>query len=397
MLPEIAEEDDGRQMAVQSVAAAAAPVRVRAVASAADWRRFLALAQRVNAADPAWVAPLNFMRRQQWNPSRPWFEHGRARAWLAWRDEQPVGCISAQIDQLHEATWGEPLGYFGQLEAFDDQAIFSALVDAAASWLAEQGMVTMRGPYDLSVNQSCGLLVEGFEFPPMLLMGHVQPYYGPRVEGAGLEPVMDLLAYRTEPSRPAPAIVQRLLRRAGSRLRVRPLDMRRFAGEMELLRDIFNDAWSRNWGFVPFTCREFLQLGKDIRPLLRPGYIQLAELDGEPAAFIVVLPNFNEYLAGLQGRLLPFGWLRLLWRLRRRATSARVPLMGVRRAWQGSAMGSVLAFAVIEAVRPRLLEDGVEMLELSWILESNKGMRSILDTVHASEYKRYRIYERALS
>jgi len=397
MLPKSAVADDRGLAAAQVCAPAPLAIRVRAVESARDWRRFLAMARLVNGADPAWVAPLDLMRRRQWRSSGPWFEHGRARAWLAWRDGRPVGCISAQIDQLHADTWGEPLGYFGQLEAFDDQAIFDALLDAAASWLAEQGMATMRGPYDLSVNQSCGLLVEGFDTPPMALMGHVQPYYGTRVEAAGLEPVMDLLAYRTESCRPAPAVVERLLRRAGPRLRVRPLDMACFAEEMMVLQDIFNDAWSCNWGFVPFTRREFQQLGKDIRPLLRPGYVQIAELDGEPAAFVVVLPNFNEYLAGLQSRLAPFGWLRLLWRLRRRVSSARVPLMGVRRAWQGSALGSALAFAVVEAARARLVQDQVQILELSWILETNKGMRSILEAVNAREYKRYRIYERTLS
>ncbi len=366
------------------------------VATSRDWRDFFALAQRINGGDPAWIAPLTQMRRRQWSHRNPWHRHGRARAWLARRDGQAVGCISAQVDELHERTWGEKLGYFGQLEAIDDHRVFHALLNTAATWLRDQGMTLMRGPYDLSVNQTCGLLVEGFDSPPMMMMGHAPPYYATRLEDAGLSPAMDLLAYRVPPRFGTPPPVARILDRLGDRLRVRPLDRARFAEEMTLLRDIFNDAWSSNWGFVPFTEAEFHQLGKDIRPLAREGYIQIAELDGEAAAFIAVLPNFNEYIRDFRGRLLPFNWAKLLWRLRRPPLTARVPLMGVRMARQKGIAGSALAFSVIEAARQPVDRDGVQTVELSWILETNKGMRSILEAIGAEVYKRYRIYQRSL-
>ncbi len=372
-------------------------VTVTPVTGGRQQRIFFRIGEAINGRDPAWVGPLTFMRRQQWSPSAPWFEHGRAAAWIAWRAGQPVGCISAQVDELHERTWGEKLGYFGQLEAIDDPEVFTTLIETAATWLREQGMTVMRGPYDLSVNQSCGLLVEGFDTPPMMMMGHAPPYYGGRLEATGLEPAMDLLAYRVVPHFDTPRPVATLLKRVARRLTVRPLDKHRFEEEMALLRDIFNDAWSSNWSFVPFTEREFRQLGKDIRPLARDGYIQIAEIDGEAAAFIVVLPNFNEYIRDFRGRLLPFNWARLLWRLRRPATTARVPLMGVRKAWQGGIVGSALSFSVIEAARQHVAADGVHTVELSWILDSNQGMRSILEAIGAEVYKRYRIYERALT
>ena len=379
-------------------AAGPSSVDVTSVHTRRQWREFLRIAGQINGADPAWIAPLQFERRRQWSARHPWFDHARARAWIAHRDGQAVGCISAQIDDLHERTWGERLGYFGQLEGIDDPAVFQALFDAAGEWLASQGMDIMRGPYDLSVNQACGLLVDGFETPPMLMMGHVQPYYGAHVEAAGMQPAMDLLAYHMAPDFDAPPAMKLVLRRFARRLRVRAVDMRRFDEEIDLIRDIFNDAWSSNWSFVPVTREEFRHMGRDIKPMIRPEYIQIAEIDGEPAAFLVVLPNLNELIRDLDGRLLPFGWARLLWRLwRRKATTARVPLMGVRQAWQGGTLGSALAFSVIEETRHHVHKDGIRDVEMSWILEDNKGMRSILEALGGEVYKRYRIYERRLS
>jgi len=310
-----------------------------------------------------------------------------------------VGCVSAQIDDLHERTWGERLGYFGQLEGIDDPEVFRALLDAAAGWLASRGMERMRGPYDLSVNQACGLLVDGFELPPVVMMGHAQPYYGSHVEAAGLVPAMDLLAYKVPSDFATPDVMARAVRRFARRLRVRPLDIRRFDEEMTVLKDIFNDAWSENWGFVPLTHAEMVHLGRDVRPIIRPEYIQIAEVDGVPAAFIVLLPDLNEWIRDLKGRLLPLGWARLAWRVwRAPMNGSRVPLMGVRKAYQGTALGSALALAVIDAVRWPGREDGIQWVELSWILETNDGLRGILENALSAElYKRYRIYERSLT
>jgi hypothetical protein len=255
----------------------------------------------------------------------------------------------------------------------------------------------VRGPFSLSINEEMGLLVEGFATPPMFMMGHARPYYGARVEQCGYRKAVDTLAYTITPEFEASPTMRRLVAAAASRVRVRPLDRGRFAAEIALLRDIFNDAWADNWGFVPFTEAEFHELGRSLRLLVDPQMIQIAEVDGEAAAFMVVIPNINEALAGLHGRLFPTGWAKLLWRLKLRfPTTARVPLMGVRRRYQRTRLGPALAFLVIDAARPPTRRRGVREVELSWILEDNAGMRSIIESIGGRAYKRYRVYERTL-
>ena len=195
----------------------------------------------------------------------------------------------------------------------------------------------------------------------------------------------------------ASPVMQRLVAASAHRVRVRPLDRKRFDAEIALLRDIFNDAWAENWGFVPFTAAEFHELGRNLRFLVDPELIQIAEVDGEAAAFMVVIPNINEAIRELRGRLFPTGWAKLLWRLKvRYPSTARVPLMGVRRRFQRTRIGPALAFLVIAACRPPTQRRGVKEVELSWILEDNAGMRSIIESIGGRAYKRYRVYERQL-
>ena len=188
-----------------------------------------------------------------------------------------------------------------------------------------------------------------------------------------------------------------LIGRYGSRVRLRTLRRKQFNEDLEILRDIFNDAWSENWAFVPLTKAEFAELGTSLRLIVPDNHVQVAEIEGEPVAFIVALPNLNEILADLNGRLLPFGWARLLWRLKRQQVcTGRVPLMGVRKHYQNTPLGMALAFLVIDAVRHALLSRGIKEVEMSWILEDNSGMRSILDSIGSTLYKRYRLYEKIL-
>lgn len=376
---------------------ATAQIRVEPVRRPDQWRQFYAMARRVQGSDPYWIEPLRFERRRQWSPRGPWFAHAQAVAFLALRDGQPVGVISAQVDAHQAPEDDRKVGYFGQLEAIDDPAVFGRLLDAAGQWLREQGCGLMRGPYDLGVNQSCGLLVEGADSPPMVMMGHAPAWYATRLEEAGMSRAMDLLAYLLPPDFSPPQAMQRLLERAARRLSFRPLDFSRFDQEIDLLRDIFNDAWSENWGFVPLTEDEFRHMGRELRQIIRPGYTCIAEQDGQAAGFIVALPNINELIADLDGRLLPFGWARLLWRLKRRkATTARVPLMGVRKSFQRGPMGAAISFGMIERVRHALHADGIRSVELSWILETNQGMNSLIEAMGGRLYKRYRMFARPL-
>jgi len=372
-------------------------IEVRGVDSRADWRAFFSVARRCQGDDPHWVEPLRMDRRAQWSGNNPFFEHARARAFIAWREGQAVGTISAQVDELREAEDSKKIGWFGQIEAINDARVFAALLQEASDWLGREGCERLQGPFDLSVNQGCGLLVEGRNTPPMVMMNHAPAYYAEQLEALGFAKAMDLFAYLLRPDFDPPEAMQRLTERLGRRLALRPLDFSRFSEEIDLLRELFNDAWSQNWGFVPFTQPEFQAMGKALKQVIRPEYTCVAEINGEPAGFIIALPNVNELIRDLDGSLLPLGWAKLLWRIaRRRATTARVPLMGVRKAFQRGPMGAAISFAMIDRVRHALHEAGIRQVELSWILESNKGMNSMIEAMGGDLYKRYRLYQRDL-
>lgn len=376
----------------------AAELRIVPVSGKADLDQFIGVPESIFASDPAWVTPLLIERRMYLSAKHnPYFEHARWQAWTAWRGARPVGRISAQIDALHIERYRDATGFFGMLDAEDSQETFDALLGTAEQWLREHGMLRVRGPFSLSINGETGLLVEGFDTPPVLMMGHARPYYAGRVEQHGYAKAIDTLAYMVPPDFQAPAVMQKMTKRATKDVKVRLLDTSRMGEEMELLRDIFNDAWAENWGFVPFTAAEFKAMGQELRMLIGPDLVQIAEVDGEAAAFIVALPNVNEAIRGLRGRLFPTGWIKLLWQLKVNFPStARVPLMGVRRKFQHTRLGPGLSFLMIDAVRARLHQRGVKKVELSWILESNAGMRGIIEAIGGQAYKRYRVYERQL-
>jgi hypothetical protein len=373
-------------------------VDVVVVRTRRQWNAFHALPARLRAGDPDWVRPLSLQVRQTWAPRHPYFRHARARAWLALRGGEPVGRISAQVDEL-QSTAGRPArGEFGQIEAPDDVEVFAALFDRACDWLRAEGKSEVAGPFDLSINQQCGLLVDGFDAPPMMLMNHNPRYYAERIEALGFEPAAELLAYRGSPRYDLDPRIQRALDRLGSRLVTRPLARGELAAHAEVMRALFNAAWAENWGFVPLTADEFRHMVGEMKLLIRPGYVQLAYFDGQPAGFIVALPDINELIADLDGRLLPTGAVRLLWRIaRRRNRRARIPLMGIAPAFQQSFRGAAIAYALIEAVRRCLVADGIELTEQSWILEENRGMRAIVEAIGMSVAQRFRIYRRGLS
>jgi len=358
---------------------------------------FIRLPWSLYMDDPMWVPPLLLERRMHLSPKNPYFEHAKFCSWITYRNDKPVGRISAQIDRLHIDRYQDATGFFGMLEARDDPDIFSALMTQAETWLHEQGVCRVRGPFNLSINQECGLLVDGFDTPPSLMMGHARPDYRHRLAECGFVGVQDTLAYQLAPDFEAPKVMQRLLSDVTRRATIRPLRRDRLDQELATLRDIFNDAWSANWGFVPFTEAEFAEIGRTMLLLACPEMVQIAEVDGRPAAMIVALPNLNEVIADMGGRLLPINWAKLLWRLKvRYPRSARVPLMGVRREFQNTRLGPGLAFAVIDSVRKILIRRGIREVELSWILEDNMGMRNIIEALGGVAYKRYRIFEKSL-
>jgi len=375
-----------------------APLRIVPVSNKADLAEFIRLPAAVFKDDPQWIPPLFLERKIHLSPKHnPYFQHAKSQSWLAWRGDVVVGRISAQVDQMHLAQHHDATGFFGMLDAEDNQETFAALMTTAEQWLAEQGMRRVRGPFNLSINEETGLLIDGFADPPVFMMSHALPYYREHIEQCGYHKAADTLAYLINPNFVAPPVMQRLLKMASERVTVRTLDRSRFDEEIMLLRDIFNDAWSENWGFVPFTEAEFKELGQNLKFLLHDEYIQIAEVDGEAAGFIIGMPNINEAIRDLKGKLFPFGWLKLIWRLKIKGpASGRVPLMGVRKKFQKTRLGPGLAFLIIDAVRNELHKRGAHRLELSWILEDNAGMRNIIESIGGTAYKRYRVFERDL-
>ncbi len=369
------------------------------VKNKADLDVFIQVPEAIYKQDPSWVTPLLIERRMHLSPkSNPYFQHAKWQAWIAWRGPSAVGRISAQVDSLHLYRYQDDTGFFGMLDAEDSAQTFTLLFKTAEQWLKSQGIKRIRGPFNLSINEEMGLLIEGFETPPFFMMGHARPYYSSYIETYGYSKAIDTFAYRIKPDFSAPAVMEKLLAKASDRIEIRPINLKNFDAEMATMLDIFNDAWSDNWGFIPFTAAEFHELGQSLRFLVAPELIQIAEVDGEAAAFLVALPNINEAIHDLKGRLFPFGLLKLLWRLKvKYPRSARVPLMGVRKKHQRTRLGPALAFLVIDATREHLHRRGVEKIELSWILENNAGMRNIIESIGGEAYKRYRVYEKNLN
>jgi hypothetical protein len=268
-------------------------------------------------------------------------------------------------------------------------------MDTAETWLRDQGMHRVLGPFNFSINQECGLLVEGFDTPPMVMMGHARPYYSARIEENGYRKEKDLLAYHINSDYQLTPAMRLVIKRAKKRVHLRPLRRSIFREELRILQDIFEDAWSQNWGFVPFTRSEFEHMGKSLKLLLPDDQVQIAEVDGVPAAFMVAMPNVNEAIKDLNGKLFPLGWLKLLWRLKvAYPKSVRVALMGVRQRYQKSRLGAALALMVIEACTAPAVRRGVLTAEMSWILDDNLGMRNIIESLGGKAYKRYRIYSK---
>jgi hypothetical protein len=373
-------------------------IKIIPVAGRALLNRFILLPERLHQDDPQYIAPLHLERQEALSPKNPFFGHAEVQFWLAERDGRDVGRISAQLDKQALALRPDGTGFFGMIAAEDDPAIFEVLLDTAAAWLRERGMVRMQGPFNLNINEETGLLVAGFDTPPMLLMGHDKPYIGSRLEQYGLVKEKDVYAYLYDMTVDLPASVRRLLDRPlPKELVVRQLDFARYNEEIRTVTSIFNDAWANNWGFVPLTETETDYLAKSLKPLIDPQLTSVVERNGEPVGFLIALPNLNEAIRGLNGKLLPFGWARLLWRLKVKGLkTARVPLMGVRRGAAQDMIGGLLPFLMVDAVRREGLKKGFTHIELSWILEDNFPMRRMNESLGSTAYKTYRIYQKPL-
>jgi hypothetical protein len=376
------------------------PVSIRPVATKQDRKAFVDLAWDVYRDDAAWVPPLKDEVHGLITPGKnPWFEHARAQLWLAERGGRVVGRISAQVDELVLEHMGAGIGQWGMFEALDAEAA-AALIATAEDWLRGQCMTRALGPISLSIWDEPGLEIEGFDEAPTAMMGHHRPEYRGWIEAAGYSKAKDLVTYALNIEHWEDPKIDRLIAMGerNQRIRIRPVDKSRFDREARLILNLLNDAWSDNWGYVPLTEAEIAYAGKKLKPIIFNELVRVAEVDGEPVAFMLTIPDINELTRDLNGELFPFNWIKLLWRLRKpRTRRLRVPLMGVAKKLHHTRLASQLAFMMIEFTRrDAVTKFGATHGEFGWILEDNKGMLSIAQLPSAEINHRYRIFEKAL-
>ena len=373
------------------------PVAVRPVAGPKDLEAFIRLPFRLNKDQPHWVPPLLLERREFLDPRKnPVYEYAQIQPFIAWRDGEVVGTIAAvrndRYGQFHPEEAG--VGFFGLYECVPDQTVADALFAAATGWLKDQGLKVARGPVNLTTNDVVGLLVDGFDLDNAVMMPHNPAYYGPQFEAAGFTKTKDLYAFYlgVEECKDRLTAVAARLERSG-RIRIRQVDMGHWARELEFVRDTYNVAWAKNWGFVPWTDRELAFIAKELKPLVEPRLAFVGEVDGVPAGFCVSVPDANEALKLAQGRLLPFGLLKLIWKLKvTGCRNLRTMIMGVLPQFRRRGLDLVMIQHTIAAA-PGL---GYRGSELGWVLEDNHAMLSPLHQLGARITKTYRVYDRAI-
>lgn len=384
----------------------AQPVVVSPMAGRADARAFVDLAWRIYADDPNWVPPLKDEVHGLLSPKKnPWFEHATAQFFLARRGKRVTGRISAQIDRLVQAMpenqgGGAHVGHWGMFEA-EDAETAAALIATGEDWLRGRGVTTAMGPFSLSIWDEPGVLVKGQDHAPTVMMGHHPARYQGWIEAAGYTGVKDLYTYEIPIDGDLTPITQRIVTSGerNPRIVIREVDKSKFDQEAALILAILNDAWSDNWGFVPLTDSEIAYAGKKLKPIVFNDLIRVAEVDGEPVAFMMTLPDLNELTGDLNGRLFPFNWIKLLWRLRApKVRTMRVPLMGVVKRMQNTRLASQLAFMMVEYTRRSATANyGATRGEFGWVLEDNQGMRAISDALEGHANRIYRIYGKTIA
>lgn len=374
------------------------------VEKTSDIKTFVDLPYRAYRGESHWRAPLRIERLEHLDPKKnASLAALRPRYFLAWREGRAVGRIASFVNPVHLQQHNDGTGHFGfldTLDADDDEAV-TALLRAAEEDLRQKGMSRIGGPYNFSVNDECGLLVDGFDSPPSVMMPYGRSNLPEMMERADYQKAVDMYAFRHRMSDvfSTPNFVSRVKKRFDhdASITVRPLDMSRLYEDIALIVGIFNDAWSENWGFLPISDVEARFLADSMKPVLRSESLWIAFVDGEPASFTLMIPNLNEAAMGLDGRLLPFGWLTLLYRIKVSGVkSARIPLAGTRKKFHKSRRGMTATVAAWEACLSAQHAKGVREVEFSWVLETNKDLLGLADIYDCERYKTYRIYEKAL-
>ena len=360
---------------------------------------FLNVVDVIYRGDHAYIRPLDMMLKDQLNPRKnPFFEHAEGAMFCAYRGGECVGRATAQLDREHLDRYKDATGFFGFFDTIDDKEVARELLARAERWLTSKGMKNARGPFSLGINEETGCLVEGFDTPPYFMMPHHKSYQGGLIEQAGYAKVKDFFAWKYTVGEPN-ARVKRAQEqiKAMPEISYRTASMKTLDKDVELLVDIYNDAWSDNWGFVPFTQSEIRKMASDFRLFIMPEITCIVSIDGEPAAVALALPNLNELVQDLHGKLFPLGLPKLLWRLKVSGPkSARLILLGIRTKWR-----HVRKYAALSAFMYAQMNDGGKKLgiregELGWTLEDNGAVSAGIQLMGAKLYKKYRVYEKAL-
>jgi hypothetical protein len=359
-----------------------------------DLLDFIRLPWKIYKGDPHWVPPLIKDQVQKFSPGHPFFSHAEMALFLAFRNEEIVGRIAAIIDRHFVEYHQEKTGFFGFFESIPEAEVAGALFDQARAWLKSRGMEKMAGPMNPSTNDECALLIDGFDSPPCLMMPYNPRYYPDLAEGAGLKKTMDLYAYLLEASVFRLERLNRITERLGKRdpqLRLRPINLRQLDRELTIVKEVYNQAWSRNWGFVPLTEAEIDDMARNLKPLLVPDLVVFAFCGEEPVGFSVAIPDYNEVLKRLNGKIGLMGSLKFLY-YSRKIHKIRVMLLGVKQTFRKK---GIEGFLYIETFK-RGVKNGYYTAECSWILESNPLMQHGLEAMGGRRYKTYRIYDTPL-
>ncbi|MBZ0116864.1 MAG: hypothetical protein K8H88_07715 [Sandaracinaceae bacterium] len=376
-------------------------VEVREHSPGGDTSDFLKVAHEVFRGDRAWVAPLDMEMEQRLDPRKnPFFQHGEVTLFTARKNGKLAGRVSATVDREWLRLWSDDTGHFGFFDTIDDEEVARALLEKAETWLRRKGMKRALGPMSISANDEIGMLVDGFEHPPSLMMGHSRRWQGALVERCGYTKEKDLWCWRFDKGT---KITHRTLKawedvKALPEVTLRSIDMKNLARELAIIVDIYNEAWAGKWGFVPITQAEVVKMAEDMKLVLDPDIAFVAVIDGEPIAMCIMVPNLNEAIADLGGKLFPLGWAKLLWRVKvKHPKSTRLILLGVHeRIRKNVKRYGGLSAAMYVEVEKRASAKGYEWSELSWTREDDKPINLGIKSMGAKVYKTYRVYAKSL-
>lgn len=370
-------------------------IRIETVKTRRDFKRYMEFPRRVYKGDPNWVPPLNMDFKQKMDIKKnPFFEHAERELFLAFRGGEVVGRVLGIVDDNHNSFHNEKIVFFGQYESFNEPDVTKALLDAVSAWGRERGMTVLRGPVNLSLNDECAMLLEGFDSPPVVMMPYNPAYYNDLMIGYGLAKAKDLYAFFMTSDHRAAQNVQAAVDKIQKEtaITVRNFDLKRWKEEAELVKTIYNNAWERNWGFVPWTAHEMDHMVKSLRPLADTRLIVIGEDKGKPIGFGFGLPNYNEVLAKMNGRMTPLSILKFLY-YKKRIKGMRVLVFGILKEYRNTGV-SYLLYSKLDR---SAIDSGYQWCETSWQLEDNDAVNKFVSSMGGRVYKKFRIYDKKLA